>query len=704
MREERSIPTQESCPSRPVSLRFRSIPVLVALVAACSGAAALPATTRSWPGAPPCQTTLQTCLDGSDAGDIVEILENDPIAENLTLTRSVILRAPAPHRARFAPTFGLVGASNAALFAVRLERLAFIRAGVDLHYTGSGVGAFELHEVEVDRPEGAQYGIRLRASNPGSELSIVVESSRVAMLGLDLGAAIGVESYSFDADVELAFNEIRGLGGSSGSGLEVESLDGTLTTRIVANRVRGLYSTAGIHVAEGATEVASDVTAALADNVVIGGGDGGSGIVLTAGAATIRSRVFNNTVTRCGLGVLLLQWSGAPAPGHDSDLFDNLIAFNATAGILVNAPFWPTVRANHNLVWGSVLNSYPAGPNELAVDPLLEALAEPRLRAGSPAIDQGDSERAGKAFDNSGVRPFDRDGMRRFRGAAIDIGAFESGGAWVTQQKSSGVGTTFQLSHGALDALPGARPLLTATRNFAGEEAADVPQQLGLYYASSRWHVFTESAQLLPAGSAFVVHAPAAGVGSFVHSATVASMLSPSTSLIDEVAVNGRDELILLATQNWNAGGSPGVYNNHPIAVASLFGTWAIVNADLAAINADADFDLLAFEPSPNAWRHEASAANLWGSATRLNHPLLDSNACALLLVTPTAFGPPITHPVGVRFDQGSWSVYFTDGAAIPDGAIFHVAIDPAQAERCARIFEDDFESGSRIEWSASSG
>jgi hypothetical protein len=50
------------------------------------------ATTRTWPGAAPCATTLQACVDGATNGDRIEIATNTPIAEDISLyNRSLTL-------------------------------------------------------------------------------------------------------------------------------------------------------------------------------------------------------------------------------------------------------------------------------------------------------------------------------------------------------------------------------------------------------------------------------------------------------------------------------------------------------------------------------------------------------------------------------------------------------------------------------------
>ena len=62
--------------------------------------------TLTYPGAAPCNTTLQACITGAAGGDVVEIATNTPVDEDLTINKSLTLR-PA---AGYSPTIG-AGAS-----------------------------------------------------------------------------------------------------------------------------------------------------------------------------------------------------------------------------------------------------------------------------------------------------------------------------------------------------------------------------------------------------------------------------------------------------------------------------------------------------------------------------------------------------------------------------------------------------------------
>jgi hypothetical protein len=79
------------------------------------------------------------------------------------------------------------------------------------------------------------------------------------------------------------------------------------------------------------------------------------------------------------------------------------------------------------------------------------------------------------------------------------------------------------------------------------------------------------------------IHVSGAGVGTstaaFIHRATAAITAGDSTT-INNSQCNGDPNAILIVTQNWNPGGSGGVYNTHHVGVWYNGSNWAIFNED----------------------------------------------------------------------------------------------------------------------------
>src|SRR5688500_1505419 len=83
--------------------RSHSIPLPLGLLLVTVAVSPVSAGTITWSGpASPCGSTLQACINGAAAGDIVEVATNVPINEDITINKSLELTA-APG---FTPVIG----------------------------------------------------------------------------------------------------------------------------------------------------------------------------------------------------------------------------------------------------------------------------------------------------------------------------------------------------------------------------------------------------------------------------------------------------------------------------------------------------------------------------------------------------------------------------------------------------------------------
>ena len=80
------------------AIRLITFPLCLLPGLACAGGVA-----SVWPGAAPCNTTLQACVDATPEGGTVSIATDTPIAENINLyNRSISLVAAAGRKPNFA--------------------------------------------------------------------------------------------------------------------------------------------------------------------------------------------------------------------------------------------------------------------------------------------------------------------------------------------------------------------------------------------------------------------------------------------------------------------------------------------------------------------------------------------------------------------------------------------------------------------------
>ena len=467
------------------------------------------------------------------------------------------------------------------------------------------------------------------------------------------------------------------------------------TIKLHGNEIRGGFFRSGIFISEGLfSSTASSVTARVYNNVSIcndasSAGTGGSGIGFVANNGSIDAQAINNTVSRCYYGISATQWSGGGASASIAGTFNNnvLVAYNG----LALAPSVPGTRNNDYNLINAITSSVGYGSHTLTAPASLVLDTQPRLRADSPAIGAADGATLGFGLLFNGLPVTDADGLRRFKGASADIGAYESGDVNFTHIARSHTigGNTSDINNAALNANPGA--VLIATPNYniglpSGGISYNHP--FGTYYPAPNWSLFNQdSATAMPLGAHFDVLVPASGGGSFIHTSSASSIGGVATTMSDS-SIDGLSDRIVLVTQNWTAGGAA-LYNPHPIGI--YYGgdsMWHIANIDGATMQQPLGFNVYAQEPSPNAFRVTASSANLIGPSLRLDHPLLDNIACARPQVTRLFGVSFVTGNFDVEYGAGKWYIYGYSG--ISAGEQFHVLIDPAQVFDCTdRIFAD---------------
>ena len=160
----------------------------------------------------------------------------------------------------------------------------------------------------------------------------------------------------------------------------------------------------------------------------------------------------------------------------------------------------------------------------------------------------------------------------------------------------------------------------------------------------------------------------------FVHRATDGNSRGDYT-IFSDPRTNGDPDAVVLA--------EPSGSYEHNIGVWYVpeENKWSIFNQDLAAVPAEATFDVLV-PPADEGFVHRAGPADTFGNVTYLDDPLLNGRPNADVSVTPNwnpggGGGIYNDHPVGVLYDEdaGRWFVYNEDGARIPRRAAFNVAV-----------------------------
>ena len=665
------------------------------------------AVTRTWPGAAPCNGTLQACINAAANGDRIEIATAGPIDEALNLDdRSLSLVAAAGFHPAFVAGRGITANTGAAgAISLTLGGLRLSDASVAVTYSGAGTATYDLRGLELSRSSGGP-AMMLQVAAYAGTVNAVLYGNRVTGLPAGLNSGL-IELTNGDAtlNANAYYNHISSGSsvGVDGSGLRVHVGDGGAgTVKLHGNEVRGSFFRGGIFVSEGLfSSTASSFSARVYNNLVVGSNYsdlGASGISFVVNNGTIDAQAINNTVTRCYYGILANRWSGGGVAARVNGMVSNNLIV-AQQGLGFTPAITPSLSNDYNLI-NATWNQAVLGANTITAAARLASDTAPRLRATSPAIDAADTTTLLLGLLFNGLPVLDADGLRRIKGATnqADVGAYEAGDLALlhTASSSNTGGHITRIDKPATNGQPAADLLVTQNYNAGGGGDTSNNHPFGVYYSASRWRLFNEDISPMPLGAHFNVMVPGTGSGLFRHVSSAANSSGWSTRL-DNGSVNDLPDRIVLATQNWSAGAS--VYNPHPIGVFYFAfggpGSWYIMNADEQSggeMPLNAGFNVYSQEASPNAFRVTATADDAADSSILLDHPQLNGIPCAQVQATRLLNGTPVG---GGNFDvwygTARWRIYGYGG--MPAGTQFNVLVNPAQVFDCTDlIFADGFQ------------
>ena len=169
---------------------------------------------------------------------------------------------------------------------------------------------------------------------------------------------------------------------------------------------------------------------------------------------------------------------------------------------------------------------------------------------------------------------------------------------------------------------------------------------------------------------------------SFAHRATDENSRGDYT-VISDPSLDGHPNAIVLVSPASDRSSSGDASYEHNIGVwyAGAIRRWAIFNQDLAAVPPGSAFEVLVPQAS-ETFVHEAGILNTAGHYTYLDNRQTNGRPDAILTVTQNwnpggGSGVYNDHAVGTQYDAQleKWAVYNQDGAPMPTGAAFNVAV-----------------------------
>lgn len=156
----------------------------------------------------------------------------------------------------------------------------------------------------------------------------------------------------------------------------------------------------------------------------------------------------------------------------------------------------------------------------------------------------------------------------------------------------------------------------------------------------------------------------------FTHRASTSNTNGHVTT-INHAATNGQASKLLFITKQFN-----GKYEGHQAGVWYSNGKWTIYHENKKPMQ-PTTYNILAVDPSNQAFQHQGSSGNISGHVTTINHPSCNNNPNAVLLVTQNWKGKYNSKAIGVWYSTSSkrWTIYNQDRTTMPSGVNFNVLV-----------------------------
>lgn len=372
-------------------------------------------------GNPPCNTTLQACIDLAAPGDVVVIDTNGPIAESVSFSKALTLEAYTG----FAPVFE-AGQSveagtdtSAADQTIVIQGLTLESGHIGFLQQGTGTATIQILDNTIQSGLGGGISIKANAATgpisfqiSGNDLSVPLTQGDGAFIQpIGSASASGVVSGNHIAMVDV------GLGGILSSGILLNT-DGALMADVIGNRITGEGPKGvglGIYVLEAGT---GTIGVRIFDNLVTRAAqsDAATAILASATSGQLSVQIVNNTVAASGIGISADSSSSGNTVGT---VANNVITGN-NQGLEISSV--GIVSNRNNLFFGNQTDVAVVlpGPGSVFDDPLYVGPGDYHLQPGSPAIDAGDDASVPADLAT------DLDGNPRIQGSHVDIGAYET--------------------------------------------------------------------------------------------------------------------------------------------------------------------------------------------------------------------------------------------------------------------------------------
>jgi hypothetical protein len=399
---------------------------LLVCVTLAVSAPAFAASTLSYPGAAPCDTTLQACINAGTAGDTVELAFDNLNDEDVLVSDKSLTLQPAAGRTPKLKSLFVIANKTAVAFAVKgLAGIGQLTA-----FCGNADLTLVVRDNVIG---GAGSGLRIYdnyALTASGLRTLDIIGNRISINGAGADNAISILGSTSPFVANVIDNDIRLVGSTTSAGIAVEaganSVRG-MSNRVIIdrNRITGADYNAGmVFYAYGGNDNTSptvSLDANVSNNLVAGqngntGVSGGIAVYSGGSNTTINARIVNNTVVDGRTGISI-GGRGDLNGGGNITLRNNIVAWNSYYGIGVAPEMLFASACNLTFANGSS-GTQPAGTTDADPRFVDRAAQDYRIRGDSPAVN------AGLDAALSPTLTLDAAGNPR-RIGRIDIGAYE---------------------------------------------------------------------------------------------------------------------------------------------------------------------------------------------------------------------------------------------------------------------------------------
>lgn len=203
-----------------------------------------------------------------------------------------------------------------------------------------------------------------------------------------------------------------------------------------------------------------------------------------------------------------------------------------------------------------------------------------------------------------------------------------------------------------------------------GSHNAYLNNSTGLYHYGSGWSIYDQTIATLAVENAFNVVKVIQNGTTFSHTVTVANS-TLNYSYIDHPLLNNNPSAIFFVSKTWDNM----VYETAHVGIwySTSAGKWTVYNEDgTTALALNSTYNVLIPKSGTTRYTHSAS---LNSYITDLDHPLLNNNPNAVILIDHVWTGQYLNCELGVWYDGSKWTIYAEDFTPIEIGTPFNVLI-----------------------------